>query len=1705
MSGGESVTAGNTHHYSILYRNIQSLSSAMCSIPGLPTPGSEVSVQLRRVNPNTSSGLVELLVNIEDGRKHLYRQLKEEIQIPERKFNGPEGRSGDLCLALISEEWHRAHIVLTDGENYKLYLIDQGQFHDTTVDSLAWGKCDSFLLPPEVESCLLANVLTLDETWPEKAETLLKSLAGKKLNGLVQHVLMPDRIILLDIPDVSMDLCKCDSVKSLPVDEFKCFALKCLNLPKKGMFEPYRIKQGENPQVGCLVENRAQYYYPELSSSTFETVHVTVATNPRNIFCKLLIFGKALKTLSEQIHQHYEEDSELREEQPMSCGNPCAAKGSDGRWYRSLLKQTLDDGSVKVFHVDEGKTEVVPVLNIKPLHGKFLRMPVVTYPCCLTGLKDEDKGWTNDQIDFLVLSLQHQTVIARVDHHSLSQGVYFVTLYANSESSINRFFTDGAGIVPTSKAKHASDIYNRPTTPVVSVAGNKEDKLSSNGEDEGILSSKIELVSEGEEDTQPITDDSVKDVFEHQGLYIQNSDNLPPAGAPEEHSACDSHGYSVESHVKVNISCVESIQKFWCQKAENAHYLEHFMQALQKHCAFSHPQPLVESICVARNPSNGMWYRGKIITTDSSPLVDVRFIDYGDTQKVPLEDVRPIDPEFLQLNAQAFQCCLFDPENPTAAGVTLSETALAEFHKFVDSGILSNSGFKCVIKAVTSDADGMLLNVVDIETQSDNACRLLSQRNTQAEAHEEEPPKVSADAYVCSDFDLTIGSKERVTVTASASVGHFYCNLEKNSHLLAKVNEDIKQLFTQESCTNHKLGVNSLCIAKYTDHQWYRGQVIKMSKNPRVKFVDYGDVLMVSDHDICPLPAEATIARSVPVQAVLLGLFNVPKVEEEVNQWFADHAVGRSFTALVVAERDGGKLLVELFEDSLDVNALVRKKISQIKPKPCGSDKNMPSVVAPNVALNGCTPPQNPMYVTTALNPTLHVFESKNGISAGQKLPMSTRRVAAREKDFDKTLDDGTLEHMDATLEIDQASPGLLHQADSIQSNQEKERICNYKVPVISTAETEEWYATCIVGPHYFWCQHSNTVELEEISKLAQKKGQVPLDPNFLHTLGPRSPCIALFTDNQWHRAQVIQVLEDAFDVLFIDFGNEAHVVKDNVRPAPQVCLEKAPQAFMCFLSGFQEGYGTWDDSAYDVFYNLLLDKPIKVKVISVQDHTETALPQFAVQVMSENVDVNNKMHKYWIPKDQTTILEKSQSQTSLHSGQTEPDVTHSMGNGSTCRYKHPTVSDKKEEAYASSIAEPAYFWCQYANTEELDHITRLCQEAGQAPLDTTFSQTLAPGSPCLALFSSDGLWYRAQIIKTQEKAFNVVFIDYGNESDVDMECVRALPQTLLEKAPQAFLCTLNGFDKSQGSWDDAVYDVFHSLLVDKPLRLTVVKVKEQVETEPPQYSVDIECGGEFLGAVLQKYWRPVAKDQASPEETLAEDDQTQSRGIHQRVSEENSHTCMYTRPNISLGKKEEVYASCIAEPGYFWCQFANSEGLKVVTKLAQEAGQTPLDTTFSNNLRPGSLCLALFPSDHQWYRAQVTQKLDNGFQVLFMDYGNESEIDQQSVRPLPESVLVKAPQAFLCSLNGFEESQGYWDDSIYDAFYNLLVDKPLTLTVLDTVESPSAFTQHKVQIECQDSVTTEWLCVNTLVKKHWKRLTPSATGRDSGEQVFRY
>lgn len=1343
-------------------------------IPGLPAQGCVVSALVTRVNLK-DCGLVELWVNTDDCRKHIYQQMNEDIQNPQRMFNGSEGKSGDLCLVCITGIWHRARIVYVKSGNYKVFLIDQGQSHVTTGESLAWGKRDSFFLPPEIETCVLANALIVENEF-QRAGTFLESLPGKTFEAVVQDLVMPARIIKLEVPAVSQELCEAGLAKKIPAEEFGSLVQKW---------------QENHPNRNRRLQKEGRYLYPALLTNTHEYVHVTEVIDPHNFYCRLLIFSSALKMLSDEIQQHYEESSDFAEAQAGASGDPCAAKGSDGRWHRAVLKGNLAaaDGVVEVMHVDEGKTQLVPVRHIKPLHEKFLRMPVVTYLCCLDGVKERETGWEKEQTDHLKSLILHQDVLVTFSNPLAPGDVYQVILYGSDAACLNSCFREKASSAadPIASDEFLPPLFRQSNSQVGMKAReafrNTEAPVSDGGKDaafsNGIDGSRNKNGS-----------DSLLDHNRHPAAFLTGE------------TATSDGTFPVGSKVGVKVTYVESPGKFWCQTAERPSSLRRLMQNLQTHYASGHAQPLAESVCVARSARDGMWYRARIMAGPRAPDVDVRLIDYGDVQKVPLGDVRPIDPAFLCLSAQAFQCCLCTGGSPGDARLAALD----------DPGTSPNVELRCVVKAVTLDEDGLPLNVVDIEPPSGGAGKPGALNGVKEEENHGQIAPGGALNY--STHGVEVGGKETVSVTSCTSVSHFYCHLEKNSRLLSKVNESIQQFVVRGQCSRGSLGPDAICIAKYPDNQWYRGRVVDNSEQIKVHFVDYGETLVVHESHICSFPTEAAFAKSVPVQAVLLGLSDVPEdVPKQVNLWFADRAVNHTFTMCVVAKGGNGKLLVELFDGSVNVNVAIREMTEQTRRRASPGARRDRSCFLQEVSSDGARVPDQP-----------------DGEFARIRVQVDEGTLDAEQQQ----VLDGVLGERGSPLEPEVGQP-------SFQTCPEgNATIGAYKKPEVSPEQTHEVFASCIVGPFYFWCQFASTEELNRISALAQDGGQSRGDASSSISLDPGSPCLALFSDdNQWYRAQVMHT-HDNVHVVFIDYGNEAYVEVGSVRALPRALLQRPPQAFLCSLGGFDESSGSWDDGVYDDFYRLLLDKPLKLSVLKTGKHPETALPLHLVGIECEGEEINETMKKYWKPPSEQSVPEESPERETLpQDGETGSGQTREKTSAGT--FKLPTFSrDRKESVYASCMVGPCFFWCQYANTEDLLKISQLCQEAGQTQADEC-DWAAAPGAPCLALFSTDCRWYRAQVMDRRDAAVRVVFMDYGNEENVDVKCVRPLPPALLGPAPQAFLCRLSGFEESVDSWRDDVCEDFYSLLLNKPLRVTVVGTHSHPEIEVPQHTVRVE------------------------------------------------------------------------------------------------------------------------------------------------------------------------------------------------------------------------------------------------------------------------
>ncbi|XP_043075776.1 tudor domain-containing 6 [Puntigrus tetrazona] len=1605
----------------------------MCSIPGLPSMGSNVPVLITRVNLNPACVLVEFWGNFDQDRKFAYQQLKKEIQYPREGFCELDGNPGDLCLVRVYETWYRARIVSRDTDEYSVFLIDEGRTLRATVNTLAWGKSDFFYLPPEVEFCVLANVLPLspENKWSAMALEFMKTFCGRRVNATVQDVLVPHRTFLLDIPCLSRQMLEMGFAKKLYSDCFKEFVARSLQA-NSGTGESHRISSISTKPIEIIeqIEKQQVYMYPELQTDTVETVVVTEVTSPFRIFCQLKVFSQELKKLTEQITQHYEGRVGCNFARSENLGSPCASRGSDGKWYRSVLQQVMSANNlVEILQVDYGKKQFVEVENVRPLAPEFFRMPVVTYVCSLHGIADRGIGWTAAQIDYLKSLLLNRTVIAKFQYQSLSEGVHYVTLYGQENTYINKLFelkqkssldsdmtlTDFAiKKIPSSQqtalAAHINETYSdlkgnkpvffteslTPNTSYEAVVQHVEspgkfwiqthryadefsqlmdglgnlysDSTSTNGllrkpvvgllcaakAQDGVfyraaiyklIDKKVEVyfldygntevvdtfdlrqlpprfqqlpavavkcslygiksrlkhwderatlffskliedrvldlhVKEKRQDTHMVqlVDPSLDgendvskllcsaDFADSEKSFVDNSatrscglksthasgvfltgarPQMPSSSSAitDSASAFKEYLFPIGSSLEVTVSYIESPNDFWCQKARNAACLEVLMQDIQRFYANSEFQPPLEAACVACHPESGIWYRALVIQKHQTPHVDVLFIDYGQTKKVAVEDLRKITPAFLKMKGQAFRCSLYNLIHPVShSALDWSPEATLQFQEFVDTAASMNVPLKCTIFAVMYDSQKVVFNVVDLETPFQSICNVLVQRRlaNRAPSKKAPLPPFRLDTYYFSTHGVKTGCEEEVSITCVKSVTQFFCHLARNSEEIENLSNMVNSLCRQLEVTKCPQTFGTVCFAKYTDGLWYRGHIKSTNPSVVVNFVDYGDTLEVDKSDLLPVPIEAGEIMSVPVQAIECGLSDMPEdVPCEVGHWFRNFADSHCFTALVVAKDPGGKLLMELYEGKTQVNALIRQKFrNEILKNEESAFKGYSS--KNRIAQTGAT---HMKESSSGLKQDFvdHVSQSSESYAAqqgnvGSKQPQSkwgfhTNDVLESTRDFvtfhnsQKRLEP----QKKASDKADVHRPCTSDKTEGVKSKSQalfKESALPVKI-IQPGLEAEVTISHCN-SPCSFFVQFAT--DEDDIYSLVEKLNAdqshcANIDPSDIYE--GDMVCAMFPEDNSWYRAAVRKNICDTVDVEFLDFGNTATISASKIR-----CLD---QSFASF-------------PRYSIHCS--------VHKLNVESGDQELAPNFK-QVIEQNIEkvmctFVKMIGAVWEVKlDVNGVVLGSTCRDDVKL--TSQSVKQMFEIKVCTHYKNPYIpAGQMITGYTSFIRGPQLFWCQNAATDKLQEISDLLQNAGNASDESLHEESLVVGSACIALFPEDNLWYRAKVTSRDLNTLSITFVDYGNDAKVKISDVKALPPGLSDVSPQAFSCQLEGFDLSKGFWAEEADDVFFELVNDKLLNITVEKMGN---SEMPHF-VKLDCNGVVLNDTMRSYWK---------------------------------------------------------------------------------------------------------------------------------------------------------------------------------------------------------------------------------------------------------
>ncbi|XP_006861499.1 PREDICTED: tudor and KH domain-containing protein [Chrysochloris asiatica] len=140
--------------------------------------------------------------------------------------------------------------------------------------------------------------------------------------------------------------------------------------------------------------------------------------------------------------------------------------------------------------------------------------------------------------------------------------------------------------------------------------------------------------------------------------------------------------FHADEYLEVYVSASENPDHFWIQIiGSRSLQLDKLVNEMTQHYENSLPEDLtvrVGDIVAAPLPTNGSWYRARVLGTLDNGNLDLYFVDFGDNGDCPLKDLRTLRSDFLSLPFQAIECRL---AQIAPSGEQWEEAALDEFDR----------------------------------------------------------------------------------------------------------------------------------------------------------------------------------------------------------------------------------------------------------------------------------------------------------------------------------------------------------------------------------------------------------------------------------------------------------------------------------------------------------------------------------------------------------------------------------------------------------------------------------------------------------------------------------------------------------------------------------------------------------------------------------------------------------------------------------------------------------------------------------------------------------------------------------------------------------------------------------------------------------------------------------------------------------------
>ncbi|KGL77541.1 Tudor domain-containing protein 6, partial [Tinamus guttatus] len=1545
------------------------------------------------------------------------------------------------------------------------------------------------------------------------AAEFLACLHGKEVSGLVREVMVPQLLVVLELPQLAAQMHHLGLAKLVASSWFCLLLKRCLaHVCLQGQLKPQPVAQPlatpvvqQLPHIfpsGQPVSPAMDYFYPQLQLGVTEPVLVTQVSDPHHMYCQLRSLSQEIHRLSDTMHQVYD-GAACEQGIPPKLGSPCAARGISGHWYRALLLEVVarerDQQVAQVIFVDYGRKEFVTAANLRHLPAECFRMPVVTYPCALRGISHGGHGWSPSQISELKALLLGKRVNAHIETFNSFEHLYYVTLYGEDGMNLNSLF----GVQARCLASSLRQIRQTETREQIGVEG---DAGSSLGAPCAALMQR-HLAS------IPIVGVHLKS-----GMFYDAQ--ISHLRDPSE------FWLQLQEHRQLLSQLMQNMWNFYSQATN----LDNVMQDLQP-----------GSFCVARK--DGAFHRA-VITRVLGSALEIHLVDRGSVETMDCGEVKELLPKFRELPALALKCCLAGA-SPLWGG--WSEESVSAFRKIVLNKVLkirvlgthsdkyvveildqSQLGEKSVSKIMTQGGyakyqrseipempqkssdqaarQGSFSGCAGEEKQINTAERLGGEsdpkRNDRAlnpcmtvvkggsvalhssKTSESVPPEKNCDgvqsppACVAQNYlelkpgsyggQLEVGSTVNVVVSYVESPGYFWCQLSRNC-------QDLKALMTeiQEYCKNSSqphIWPNPVCLAQYSeDEKWYRALIVSeftSAKQVEVIYVDYGNRELVSRANLRSVNEKFL---NLKAQAFRCSLYNLIQ-PNGLDPFVWDEKAILAFQEFIDASSCHLELKCTIFA------------LASIK------NKELFNIVD----------------LMTPFQSACHFL-----IEKGLARPVSPQKPLA--------------------------SSVQLHSY-------------YYSMHDIKIGSEEDIYITHVDDPWQFYCQLARCTDV--LAKLSENIGHLSRVVTASKTLqNPGNLCLARYSDNHWYRG-VVNKTKPNREVFFVDFGNTELVKKDDLLPIPSGAYDVLllpMQAIKCSLSDIS----TLPEEATLWFKQAVLERRLKAVVVAKESDGK-----LLIELFDGNTQINAKLKEGVRLASNAELCRHMENEasgprnrdgkerngraelSSLCSGrlperkkgspeaqggegsrkmplkqkdkillqtvkkrEQAPELVDSEKNSSnkdalllnkvekrdcspirkdkpSCIKSDPeslcvpfkNISDLPQKniapalkalVYVSHVNDPSDFYVQLVSDEsELNGISESLNSKTRA--ENPCGRLLRAGDLISAVYSEDSLWYRAVVKdRSSDNSISVQYIDYGNTSVINVGQVCRLPEDSSSIPAMGIHCFLGGLkNEKPTNWSEKANLDFSRRTSEVQITCEFVdKVEDKWEVilSDNEGIITVELVNENIPSgeeshsteVLDK--RENGAEIANVCEPLPPNEQSEISSVSGSES--------FTWRVPQAGQTVKIRVTVVKGPEYFWSQCADTENIRYIEEKIKEAENLGLNSMddFRSCVKAGDICIAKCSEDGKLYRAKVSNIKGDNLVVRSVDYGTEETVNMEMVGRIPSELLKIPNQAFPCCLSGFNSSEGSWLSEAEVKFCDMTVELLLEAKVIETWEDKAS------------------------------------------------